>query len=194
MDVGSYEWKSLSTTYYLEHHLGWSGIAIDANADLAEGYVKHRPRTSFFSFIVSDHSGAVETFYLAEGSEGVSSTSRDWARQFFAIFFPGQTPTVRERQVETITLNEILRRQEIQRFDFLSMDIEGGEPAALAGFDIQRFRPELVCIEGSPKRAGITEYFLRNGYERIDAYLKHDLANMYFRPGKKDPNRGQGSI
>ena len=125
---------------------------------------------------------------MAEGSEGVSSTSRDWARQFFAIFFPGQTPTVRERLVETITLNEILRRQEIWRIDFLSMDIEGGEPAALAGFDIQGFRPELVCIEGSPGRSGITEYFIRNGYVRINAYLKHDIANMYFRPRKKAPN------
>lgn len=31
------------------------------------------------------------------------------------------------------------------------MDLELHEAAALAGFDIQRFRPALVCIEGHPE-------------------------------------------
>ena len=38
------------------------------------------------------------------------------------------------------------------------MDIEGGEPKALAGVDIERFKPRLACIEvvvrsGAPRRA-----------------------------------------
>ena len=38
VDVGCYDWKDLSTTYYLEKHLGWSGIGIDANDALQAGY------------------------------------------------------------------------------------------------------------------------------------------------------------
>jgi hypothetical protein len=69
------------------------------------------------------------------------------------------------------------------------MDIEGSEPTALAGFDIERFRPELVVIEAAPdNRAAIAAYFAAHGYERIDAYLEHDAFNWYFRPraGKED--------
>jgi hypothetical protein len=63
------------------------------------------------------------------------------------------------------------------------MDIEGGEPAALAGFDIDRFRPALVRIEASKSnREFILNYFAEHAYERIDAYLQHDTVNWYFRP------------
>lgn len=87
-------------------------------------------------------------------------------------------------EVETITLDLLLEKAGLEKIDFLSMDIEEGEPAALRAFDIERFRPELVCIEaGPPKvREAIAPYFEAHGYERIDAYLAHDVANWYFRP------------
>ena len=63
------------------------------------------------------------------------------------------------------------------------MDIEGAEMPALAGFDIDRFRPELVCIEiyhaGADK---IVKYFADHGYEQIQRYVKYDGANYYFTP------------
>ena len=63
------------------------------------------------------------------------------------------------------------------------MDIEQAEPAALAGFDIERYRPELVCIEaGESVREAIAAYFDAHGYERIDAYLSYDPVNWYYRP------------
>ena len=90
--------------------------------------------------------------------------------------------------VPTITLNELLDANDVESIDFLSMDIEQGEPAALAGFDIERFRPELVCIEANLNvRERISAYFEEHGYERIDAYLKHDPVNWYFTP-KKEPS------
>ena len=63
---------------------------------------------------------------------------------------------------------------------------ERHEPEALAGFDIERYRPELVCIEaGRTTRARLLAYFNRHGYERIEGYLAHDSLNWYFRPAKK---------
>ena len=65
----------------------------------------------------------------------------------------------------------------------MNMDIEGGEPDALRGFDIKKYRPKLVCIEAEPNiRKSLLEYFDANDYERINEYLKHDSGNWYFRP------------
>jgi FkbM family methyltransferase len=50
-------------------------------------------------------------------------------------------------KVPAITLDDLLAREKVTKIDFLSMDIEEGEPAALAGFDIGKYAPELVCIE-----------------------------------------------
>ena len=70
------------------------------------------------------------------------------------------------------------------RVDLVSMDIEQGEPEALTCFDIARFRPDLVCVEAGTDevRTWLPPYFEQAGYERINAYLFHDIGNWYFRP------------
>ena len=63
------------------------------------------------------------------------------------------------------------------------MDIELAEPKALAGFDIDRYRPALVCIEGQHDvRQEILNYFQRHGYVLIGRYLRADVKNLYFTP------------
>jgi hypothetical protein len=96
---------------------------------------------------------------------------------------------VRELKVPVSTLDALLREQGVEKIDFLSMDVEEHEPQALAGFDIDHFRPELVCIEAHEAvREPIARYFAVHGYERIDAYLRYDGINWYFRPR---PGRGE---
>ena len=176
VDVGSWRPRKASTTYYLEQHLGWSGLAIDAQPGLAEAYATFRPRTKFFQYIVSDVSGATQTLYL---SGPVSSTDKDHHKAFKGFAAPKQAV-----EVETITLNDLLEREGIEAIDFLSMDIEKGEPPALRGFDIERYRPALVCIESQKGevRAALVEYFADHGYERIEAYRPYDARNWYYRP------------
>ena len=65
VDVGAGHWQDGSNTYCLEKHLGWSGIAVDATAGFADGYRVNRPRTAFFNYIVTDHSGTADPLYLA---------------------------------------------------------------------------------------------------------------------------------
>lgn len=179
VDVGSWHFRDGSTTYYLEKHLGWSGIAIDAQEHLRKGYDENRPNTRFFSYAVGDKSGEKVTFYLAGQ---LSSTHEDHLR----FFDKAKDYKPQAVEVETITLNDLLTRQGVDRIDFLSMDIEEAEPAALAGFDIAKYRPALVCIEAAEVvREPIATYFVTHGYERIDEYLKHDEVNWYFRPRRR---------
>ena len=65
----------------------------------------------------------------------------------------------------------------------LSIDIEGNEVRALAGFDIERFRPELVCVEVAPgNREAVAAYFAQRGYERVERYGRFDRVNWYYTP------------
>ena len=62
------------------------------------------------------------------------------------------------------------------------MDIELSEPKALAGFDVGRYRPQLVCIEAQPEtRQQILNYFMRHGYIVIGKYLRADPRTLYFQ-------------
>lgn len=175
-DVGAAHYRDNSTTYYLEHHLGWHGVAVDAIAKYGPDYLTYRPGTRFFSYLVTDHSGTMDPFFELKTKFLMSTASKEWAERFGRDDYD----TVRR---PTITLNDLLAEAGLTHIDFLSMDIETGEPAALAGFDIRRYRPELVCVEVTDGvRDRVRAYFAVNGYERIRRYEPYDSLNWYFHP------------
>jgi FkbM family methyltransferase len=177
LDVGCASPVDDSNTYYLERHLGWTGIAVDALAEFAPAWQRKRPGSKFFNFLVSDHSDSVEAFYRSE-LRGTSSAEREKMKG------PGGKPVkFEELRVPTITLTRLLEQNGVARIDFLSMDIEGFEPLALAGFDIERFRPALACVEVKPVvRRQILDYFAAHGYRQLERYLEYDQVNYYFAP------------
>jgi FkbM family methyltransferase len=174
VDVGSYDYEHFSNTYYLEHVLGWSGLAIDAQQEFAADYAKYRPRTRFFTFFVSDRSDALESLFVPTNRE-VASSNKEFSDGYGA---PGQ-----ERKVTTITLNDLLARTGVTAIDFITMDIELAEPKALAGFDLVRYRPRLVCVEAHPDvRQQILNYFADRQYRVVGRYLRADPENLWFAP------------
>jgi FkbM family methyltransferase len=183
VDVGANHYKSASKTYYLESQLGWSGLAIEPQQQFAADYTAQRPRTKFLSFFVSDQSNELAKLYVTGRSSLVASSDKAFVEQFGAI--------AEVRDVPTITLTDLLDAEGITHIDFLSMDIELHEPKALEGFDIQRFRPSLVCIEGLlPVRQNILNYFARNGYVLVGKYMWADLENLYFVPVEDAKTQG----
>ena len=174
LDVGANHYKDDSNTYLLETSLGWSGIAIDAIEEFGPDYKTYRPRTRFVAMFASDVADSTVQFFVAD-NHPVSSSDPEFIRRY------GATGTA--RQVPTTTLNAVLEQAGIQKIDLLSMDIELAEPKALAGFDVARFRPELVCIEAHPEvRQQILDYFARHGYVLVGKYLHVDRTNLYFEP------------
>jgi FkbM family methyltransferase len=179
VDIGANHYKINSTTYYLERDLGWNGIAVDAICDFKKEYELYRKNTLFFCFYISDRSDDMIDFFINEQNKRISTSIQDLAIK------QGNSEKVR---IATITLNDLLARTGIKHFDFLSMDIELSEPAALAGFDIQKYCPTLVCIEAHNEvRKQILEYFSKNNYLRIESYDGLDPLNYYFTRGPEMP-------
>ena len=175
LDVGANHYRDFSNTYFLEQNLGWKGIAVEPLTEFAADYATHRPNTRFRAFFVSDVSNEQAKLYVQKGQSLVSSADKSfnerWGDDVTAIDVP------------TITLNDLLDHEGVERVDFLTMDIELWEPKALAGFDITRFQPALVCIEGHPEvRQQILDYFFDHGYVLDGRYLRADIWNLYFRP------------
>lgn len=75
------------------------------------------------------------------------------------------------------------------RFDVLSLDVEGGELAALAGLNLDKWRPRLAIIEThelypdirlSWKAGAVDTFFLPRGYKKIHA----DTINTIYWSGE----------
>ncbi len=169
-----------SNTFYLEHRLGWRGVGVDALPDYAAAWKKRRPRSLFRHYAVTDRSGEMIPFYRAD-RPGVSGVEPQAAHESKGVKYD-------EIKAPTITLTQLLDDIGVARFDLLSMDIEGGELQALAGFDIDRFKPQLCCIEAKPaNREKLDAYFAAHSYERLERYIARDPANFYYAPRAADP-------
>jgi FkbM family methyltransferase len=171
VDVGAGDPVQDSTTCYLEKHLGWHGIAVDAVADYADDYRRERPATRFFGYFAGRASQRQHDFFVAEDRRFSSGNGTD-----------GRGGRYRKTVVETIALHDLLERESVSSIDFLSMDIEGAEPEALAGLDLGRFRPELACVEvGSPAVGlAVAEQFALAGCREVAAYRAVDPINRYY--------------
>ena len=173
VDVGANHHELGSNTYYLEHEMGWSGVAIEPQAKFAAGYREHRPRTTFVPLFISDVSNQQATLYVTK-NDLVASGVREFTERFGEV-----TPTA----ATTSTVDDVLDRLEVDRIDFLSIDIELAEPQALAGFSIARFRPALVAIEAHPPvRQQILDYFAAHHYALVGRYWRADTHNFWFAP------------
>jgi FkbM family methyltransferase len=174
VDVGASHYRDGSNTYFLESELGWSGLAIDPLREFEADYLSHRPRTKFRAFFVSDVSNAQARLYTG-GDSRMSSGYADFVKRTSARTTAIDAPTT--------TLDDLLTREGIAAIDFLNIDIELWEPKALAGFDLERYRPALVCIEAHPEvRQEILDYFARRHYVIAGKYLRADRWNLYFTP------------
>lgn len=177
VDVGASHFQDNSNTYFLETSLGWSGLAVDAQAEYAAGYAQHRPRTRYITAFIGDHSKAPTSFFVPPSGKNrqIASGHQQFVQDSTGI---GET-----REIPTVTLDDVLAREGIGRFDLLSLDIELFEPKALAGFDIDAHRPALVCVEAHlPIRQQLLDYFVRHNYVIVGRYLRTDTINLYFMP------------
>ncbi len=180
VDVGAAAPIEGSTTYYLEKHLGWSGIAIDALPEYAKHYRRERPATEYHNYIVVRVPRETGKFYRVLGATNLSSTQ---SRRKL-----GERSVVDvEIEVPTTSLDRLLSSRGVRRVDFLSIDIEGGEADALAGFDIDFYRPKLVCVEVEPRnQETVARYFAAHGYRLIERYRRFDFVNQYYAPASSD--------
>ena len=81
---------------------------------------EHLKNVKTYQLAVSDRRGSVD-FYLSGGRSGNHST------------IAGVVLDQKKVTVEAVDLDSFFVDAKIQRVDFIKMDIEGGEPAALAG-------------------------------------------------------------
>jgi FkbM family methyltransferase len=175
LDVGAADYADGSNTWFLESRLQWSGIAIDAQQQYREQYRKYRPRSRFFALFVSDRSNQTAQLFLSGMSPFVASKDYRFTDQF--------GKNVGAIDVPTITLDDLLSSLKVSAIDFMSMDIELSEPAALSGFDVEHYRPALACVEAHPQvRQKIIDYFTRRGYAIVGKYLRVDPVNLWFAP------------
>ena len=164
LDVGSGHGTIGSNTKALEE-IGWTGICIDPFPKHMEG------RTcQMLKEVVFDKAGEKVQFRQAADLGGIDQTLGAWKEK------AGEAPLV---EFTTVTLADILERTHAPKtIDFMSLDIEGAELAALKGFPFDTHQIGALAVEHNyeaPKRTDIQKFLAARGIERVGSLKQDDL-------------------
>jgi FkbM family methyltransferase len=164
LDVGSGHGTIGSNSRLLEMK-GWTGICIDPFPKYMDG------RTcAMVKEVVFDKAGGKVAFKAAGDLGGVADTLGKWNER------AAQAPTV---EFTTTTLGDILARQHApSTIDFMSLDVEGAELAALKGLPLEKYTIGAMTIEHNfeePKRSDIEKFLQARGYRRVHSMKQDDF-------------------
>jgi FkbM family methyltransferase len=188
VEVGANDPRQGSQTFALEQ-AGWRGVLVEPQPDLADALKTGRTARVFPVACSSpENAGRTMTLYLAGMLSSLDSR----------LAVTGLKP---ERMIEVPvrTLDDILVEAAAPvPIDFLSIDVEGHETEALAGFSFDRWRPRLILIEDHVsglakhrlltragyrliRRTGLNAWYVpREAAPRIDLAGRWSLARKYY--------------
>jgi FkbM family methyltransferase len=163
VDVGANDPKLASQTWHLEQ-LGWDGVLIEPQPDLAEELRKFR-RTKVYAVACSSPANAGKSLPLhVAGSPHMTGIHASFDPNF-------AVPDMRRMgviEVPVKTLDEILIDVKAPvPIDFVSIDVETHEIEVLEGFDISKWRPRLMLIEDLALDLRLHRYITRRGYKWV---------------------------
>lgn len=137
VEVGANRPQQESQTWHLEQ-LGWTGILIEPQPDLAEELRRQRS-ARVFAVACSSPQNAGRSMHLHVAG-ALSALDRE-------RMAPGAEPE-RVIEVPVRTLDDILNEAAARSaFELLSIDVEGHELEVLGGFDLARWQPRLILLE-----------------------------------------------
>lgn len=164
VDVGAHHPIDDSVTKFF-YDKGWRGINIEPNKKFFDLIQKDRPRDINLNVGIADTSGKLIFREYLKG-DGLSTFSNDMKEQYECNATPF-TEEFRDSEVEVITLKQLADQNHMPTVNFLKIDIEGFEYAALSGNDWTKFRPEVICIEANHVIDDWRPLVKRHGYELI---------------------------
>lgn len=184
VEVGANEPKTdYSQSWHLESQLGWKGVLVEPNPELAQKARMERPHAMVFEVAcVSDNNqDSIQLFIpVINGSEITGHASIGKNIDDFSY------TAHREVIVKAQTLNAVLEEAKVNSIDFLSIDVEGAEMEVLKGLDLQRYRPRLIMLEDKHVYLDKHRYLTRRGYRLV----KRTTLNCWYIPvGTKRPHQ-----
>jgi FkbM family methyltransferase len=178
LEIGSTDGVELNNTFCLEKNFSWSGICVEPNPDYYKKLCMNRTAITL-PYALYKKSGEIVEFV----HHGVLGTISEFSSEDFHALerkqFVSEKGTIK---VITASPEDVFNLYKVpEKFDFLSLDVEGAELEILRAFDLSKWLPALACIEHNfvaDKRLAIFELLSSYGYQRIQSQFDDWYYNL----------------
>ena len=147
-ECGSFDGVLESSCYFFEQTLGWKAYNVEASPPIFDRLQANRPEAENIHAALSDSEGFIEFAHVVHpvhgqnfGNGSVSHTAAHKAE------LDATGCTFETYRVPKTTYKALIERLGIRRVDFMVLDIEGHEVAALNGMVGCAVMPAVLCVE-----------------------------------------------
>lgn len=172
VDVGCQNPISNNNTYLLHKNKNWKGINIDLDPENIKLFNISRPNDININKALSSSVKEMDLYFYHKKS-AINTISKEIADR--------QNAKVKEiKKISTTTLDLILEKNNVQKINYLSIDVEGHEFEVLSGFSIQKYNPDIVSIEYLNINSIKFEFHYNNIDDVINSQIyKYFVSNNY---------------
>ena len=187
MDVGANDGVHLSSSYFFEKHMGWSGLCIEPNYQCFDSLYRNRSCT-----IIPCAVGETVTVSRMEAITGelsvlsVLTQHRDPRHQSrMEREAQSQQETIFSFNVLQLPLGLILEANQISKIDYLKVDVEGAELAVIKSINWEKVSVAVIEIEDNFGDAKTHDFLKSQGYildSIFDSFVYVYVTKSLHRP------------
>jgi FkbM family methyltransferase len=149
VDLAANHYMRISNTFMLDKCLGWKGVCIEPNDAYYGDLLKHRT-CDVYPVCVSDDFETV-TFIIAHVFGGIESTNKNLNGESY--WQKGVNATTPRKTMECAPLWFLLKRSNVQRVGYMSLDVEGHELKVLQGINWRDVEIDIISLEPNDMKA-----------------------------------------
>ena len=169
-EAGARDGIDFSNTYFMEKHLGWTGLCVEPNPVLMDKLLAFKQRKECVRIpnCLSDEPMALDFLAYDSGLAGLAgSVNQD--RVNAQLDERGMNRADITKRIQCRRLTDVLLENDIHHVDFLSLDIEGAELSALKGLDFDKISVYALMVENNDlcHNEDVRLYLEGYGYERV---------------------------
>lgn len=170
LDIGAHHPVANNNTYYF-YERGSRGVLVEPNPALHGLLEQLRPRDVLVRAGIGVTAQAEADFYIIGGSEDAQlNTFSPQQAEALVTRSNGRYRIERVMKIPLLGINDLMRKHWNGPPNLLSLDTEGFDLAILRSLDLERLRPDVVCVEsveigGRRVLADIMQFMAQAGYE-----------------------------
>lgn len=167
VDVGGYDGVTGSNTLFFEMFRGWSGVLIEPSPTQLERASMVRKCPCLGAAIA----GEIGTSDFIDVTSGYTQMSGFLDSYDSKLLTKVRANPQHKETIHTLpkqTLQSVLKEQNLNKIDFISVDVEGGEIDILTDFPYGDFDIDVFCIENNAQSSNLPQLMKSKGYELLE--------------------------
>tara|TARA_B110000285_G_C15063892_1_gene583961 strand:- start:17 stop:859 length:843 start_codon:yes stop_codon:yes gene_type:complete len=175
VDIGAYDGRLGSNSFFFEKFLGWKGIAIEPSKKQYNKLLQVRNCLCLNEAVTANKS-EVEFCDVIEGPTMMSGIKNISFENNLKLINNVQDSEINTYKIETISFATAVGDK--KNIDYLSIDIEGGEKELIESIDYNTYDIKIISIENnSPNNINYNDFLTSQGFNFFNS-VGHD--EIYF--------------